>query len=640
VKKLAALALLAACASQRPRWADPALPPPDRFPDAPAVALYRHRELVLLSEGSGPSTQQRFHEVVLVRAEKGIDLAEVRIPVLPGESLEELRARIRGPDGAAREVPRSAMLELPVEVGGEAGGFRVFRFPDVRVGSVLEVVWAVRVPWLLWYERQSSFARIPVLRYELDVSFNGAVALEVATYNSATAIRKTRDSGLGLTRLHWQAEDTPAREEEEYGPHWTQSEPWWAFRVARFAVRGRVHNANLDWGTASRPWRERVYEDDGKLWAGFGNRIDTAGCAGRRCLLDRAVEFVTSRTEFDGFGTFGTVRPLAEVLAGERASAFEQAILLQRLLSDAGVEARLAALVRPLTSAWDSEVPTMSYFNHLIVYVPLQAELQETWIDPSCAHCRPGELPFWSQGEKALILHPDKWFFGSAALGAEFRDTGGAAAPPEEDLRSFRVRLEANGDASIDVSLEQRGTEAVSLRRRTRSWTADDWAKADREFVSSRAPNAEIASASPARCDKRTGSCVRTLSFRAPGFATVDGDKLLVPLSLLSTSYDRAFKKEQRRDHVTLPAPDRTEERIAFEVPGYRLSAPPPPRSVNSAAFTTLLQVRATESGAGVVRSIEAHMGTYAKSSYAPLRKIVRDYAETREQLLVFTKKR
>jgi hypothetical protein len=298
------------------------------------------------------------------------------------------------------------------------------------------------------------------------------------------------------------------------------------------------------------------------------------------------------------------------------------------------VDASVAALVRLLSGTWDRETPSMTYFDHLMVYVPAQEGLTETWLDPSCAHCRAGELPYWSRGQETLVIAPS----GSGSSSATFRTAAGGEARPELDVRTFHVRLDAAGAAEAEATLELTGSEAMAQRRRSRAWTAADREKEDGDFARARVRSFELTAPGEIRCNRASGSCVRKLAFRAPAFATADGDRLLVPLSLLWNSYDHLFIKEQRREDVAIHAPDRTEERILFEAPGYELSSFPPAAEVRSQAFTTSLEVSKTAQGAEVVRTMEQQLGMFARSSYPKLRKIVRDYAAARDQVLVFTR--
>jgi hypothetical protein len=141
VKRALLLVLLGGCATTTTRpWVDDdkLRYDPSRYVDDAAVVLYRSDKTALELQGSESFTRRERHEVTVVRGEAGFWLAEVAVPYRAQDRLLGFRARLIQPDGTRREFDAKNFLSDVSAKGERKFNAHFFRFPEVKVGSVLE----------------------------------------------------------------------------------------------------------------------------------------------------------------------------------------------------------------------------------------------------------------------------------------------------------------------------------------------------------------------------------------------------------------------------------------------------------------------------------------------------------------------
>ena len=114
-----------------------------KYRDDAAVVLYRADKTELVQSGSDAVTHNLRHEVIAVQGEGAFDLAEIREPIMKSWKVIEIKARVLQPDGTQQHFDGSQLLS---DSGGKDEkdlNAKFFRFPDVRLGSVLEFGWVV-----------------------------------------------------------------------------------------------------------------------------------------------------------------------------------------------------------------------------------------------------------------------------------------------------------------------------------------------------------------------------------------------------------------------------------------------------------------------------------------------------------------
>src|SRR5436305_623827 len=93
--------------------------------------------------------QTQEHDVLAILGEKGFKYADVRVGYRSNANIVSFAARAIDPDGTVRAVePQNVHddVALASEVDDENYKIRVFGFPGVKVGSVLEYQYTIEAP--------------------------------------------------------------------------------------------------------------------------------------------------------------------------------------------------------------------------------------------------------------------------------------------------------------------------------------------------------------------------------------------------------------------------------------------------------------------------------------------------------------
>jgi len=392
-----------------------------------------------------------------------------------------------------------------------------------------------------------------------------------------------------------------------------------------------------DWGDVTTGVSRRVYGGDSDLFDDAVIKVPLEGCVDASCRIQRAVNWARDVVAFKGFDQLSDVRAMDKVIESGAASAHEKAMLLWKGLETSGVEARLALITRPATRRFDARFPSTLWFNHAIVMVPSQAGLPgPVWLDPSCEHCRVGQLPAWSHGSKALVL-TSAWGNGQREYQAEFIDTTAAPLPPSGVQTTYLAQITDEGAIEILSSVEESGSFATAALLRERTWRARQSLTAAERFVSKRSASGRLLEHSHTRCARTVGICKRQLRFTLPAPTAGPKGELVMPLHMLQSGWDDAFDTHDRALAVVLGMPWVTSETVQVTVPkGYTLAHGPTPVSVSSGAFSTSLTWDETPENVTVRRTITVQPGSWSAAGYGEHRAAVRAFARLRRGALVF----
>lgn len=300
-----------------------------------------------------------------------------------------IRARVVTPDGRAfqltpemvhEDVPKQDHLVLTDDRSVSAA------LPGVRIGAVveLELTWRTTAP--LFAPAQAdrfSVNQHPVASTDIVLEHPRSIPLAVS-FTNVKLQRADEDEGtLHRVRLH--ADNLTATGARRGLVAWTTAASWQA------VVRG--YQALLEPARAAK-----TSVDVSALVAGAKTRREKA---------QRLLEWVSSEVRYTGleFGERNIVPwGPAQVLERGFGDCKDLALLLIDVLGRAGIEARVALL--DTEGDLEPKSPSLSFFDHAIVYVPAARSEPALWIDATATNTPAGMLPTRYAGELALIIDP------------------------------------------------------------------------------------------------------------------------------------------------------------------------------------------------------------------------------------------
>jgi Domain of Unknown Function with PDB structure (DUF3857) len=651
MRTLITLLLLAGCGPEYSwGWREP---PADwrsiaaAHPKAPAVILDRNVRLFISVEPRQRAEYQlQRYERRLIVTEGGYRYAQVRLPAeANGGKMVELRARTIGPDGRIHEVDARRVLTDENRGGKEQEGARVqvklLSFPDVQVGSILELSWTFAYPDypLDWIERVAD--ALPIEHYHFEAVTTPSVRSAVRGYNLS---QRLTQSELGeRQRVSLDLDRVPAFSDEERTPAYELYQPWLALRLHAIVWGLRVFLQNSDWPHALRGLAKQLYLEPDKTIGGAEVTLGP-GCDGARCWIERALAFANEHTRLISFRLpRDRVRPAREVLASGRASNVEKAILLQYALAHHGVVARLAGVSRAQRDRVEGSFANPRAFDHMIVYVPKQNGLDEPmWLDPSCEWCAAGQVPSWIRGARGVP------FFGKSVLGvieaeASVEPIAGPDGGPDRISRTREVLVDAGGDVTESDALTQFGSYATDRQIETIDWSEKGWRSSAESIAASQQRGARVLADEHPPCLARTGQCRRVLKMLLPGYAVADGGGLVLPLSLLrSGNWDGVFEHAERSGEFQLARGGELRFDETLQVrppPGYTVDGAPAPFHRESEAVDVTLEVQTTADGLTLRRTLSAKPGIFLPGGYAEARAALRAFTEVRSQVVTLKRK-
>ncbi len=532
-----AAALLTGCAAIKgavasAKFADvSALSAAAKVPDnAPAVVLLREESIVVRSArtSADPITEFHNHEVIKILSEGGFDAAKVRVMIPKDGELVQLAARTVSPDGTSTPVEASAIQRTRTVVEGSVGAeLRFFQFPKVEVGSILEILYTTRTTsvFLSWAGETAS--PYPIATYRADVSTPPNVTFDFLLNGTTAPLQQVPDPD-GRQRVVMELHDLPALDEDEaFAPAARTGAPWWIYRITEIrSAKAGPQPGLVAWDRAV-PYA--LYEEtvENKPVAGLP-RLSAADCNGAvDCVANRALTELRA-FEWIGFSDELELRKPAEIVQSKTANNIEKALLLWSMLRSADVDARIAVVERSPGYPIVKTFPSGAWFDHALVYLP--GLNGGAFVDPSCESCGLGQIPEWDVGVEALVATPrgDRW-----RITTEWLPIKGAPLPQNDHRVAYAVTLKDNGDAEVEVEDVMRGEAAAYTALRTRAADDNSTAHEWRHFIEPRSGTARLDASAPWACDRVQGRCRRTAKLTIPGFATVDGARLLVPLDLL-----------------------------------------------------------------------------------------------------------
>lgn len=605
-----------------------------QYPDDAAVVLYRADRTELAEDGSEAFTRSLRHEVFAILGEGGFELAEVRVPFPKTWKLLQFNARIVQPDGTEQRFDGASMLSDSGGKNDQDRNAKFFRFPDVRVGSVLEYAWQVEAPYYWNADDQDTLGVFPVRRYEFELTAPRPLVMETISFNNGAPI-DVRSLADGRKQLRFELSDLPPRRDADYAPHWTFTEPRWAWRVLAYKSRG----FSADW---LRSW-EDVVESRGKqffvegaLQKGLALTLDVSGCQDVACKVGRAMALLSSKTTTAGV-QWNRQEPLAAAFASGRTSVVERALLLRALLVQQGLDAWLAYGTGRYSQQTSPTFPRLAQFDRLFVHLPVQPGVaRPTTVDASCDACSFGQLP-------APYLRTPVFVFKTEPELGQVRTTGRWVnaledAPPAALVMKHQVTLTPTGTLGDTVSVRYRGPPAETAREWKRTKTEKQHLDAELDVARRSSPIAHVKRVSWGACE--AGDCGWDTQLELALEATADGPRWLVPTTMLRPSWEGVFESPSRAHDAHFNEPLALEEVADITVPeGLQLVEVPPPARHRVDGLAVEVTFERTPTGARVKRSLSLEVCAVPRDEYPKLRALVEAFRRGRREVLVFAPK-
>lgn len=386
------------------------------YPDTGALVLWEAVE-VDIDEASKHIYSTR--RIAKIFNENGYGLGEISIPYMRGrDDVTIHHARTLTPDGKIVELNLAEIIrDIPPPSAVEAGLYvdarlMYFTMPEISPGCIIDYAYSTNN---LGHVMQGEFWRqvyfqtsVPVQFYrfrahipkkkELYYVVKGGESLQ-GTGNRTTGMEPTITENNYTRTYTFEARDVPPLREEYLMP-------------APQDLASNISLSSLDSWDKLVTWYATLIREQDTITPDIEAKTEELlrGAWSRKEKIRRLYEYVATQIRYLGFelGIWAIKPyPASAVLKEGRGDCKDKTTLLSTMLKHAGI-----ASYPVLISAGDSreivkEIPSLAYFNHMILAVEGEKNDELLWLDATAETCAFGDFPASDQGRWTLIINPD-----------------------------------------------------------------------------------------------------------------------------------------------------------------------------------------------------------------------------------------
>ena len=528
-------------------------PSADDYPDANAVVLL---DMETLDINEDISYEYSNHRIVKIFNEKGEKFGQVDIPYTVGnDDIEIHHARTFLPDGRVVELDESNILkDIPPPEAVKAGLFVAarlmrFRMPEMTDNCVIDYAYLVKRKGHIMkgeYWRQTHFQTSePILKYRFTI--HAPKKMEFLYHVSGLDLQP-KITETKYTRVYeFEAFDIPPIKEEKFMP---------ALQDLEYSI---TISSLKSWNQLAR-WYYTLIREQDHITPEIQKKTEQLlfRAKDRREKIRRLYEYVAENIRYIGIelGIWAIKPHPAEIVFKERyGDCKDKSILLSTMLKAAGIRAYPALISSSDSSKVIREVPSLSYFNHMI----LVAEAPELiWLDPTVETAAFGYLPTSDQNRWAyIIVDEEKSYLARSPV-----------LPAEKNVKRVKTEIEVKPDLSISVKEELLliGSFNTEWRAKLKQIDTESHGEHLREFVEmdTRAKMGKFRIADLKNMDEQLHI---TINYDCDDYLTPVGAAYLMKLPMAEHPYAALLSEETRNYPVAIGKNFTLEHEIHVKIP-------------------------------------------------------------------------
>ena len=551
-------------------------PKTDDYPDSGAVVLWE-TEVMNVNEDSSYIYSTR--RIVKIFNDTGHKFGKVSIPYTRGnDDITIHHARTLTPDGRVVDLDqRSIVKNIPPPSAVEAGLFvdaRLMHFsmPEMSDDCIIDYAYSSNnrghlMQGEFWHQVYFQTSE-PVLHYRFTIhspkkktvyyQMNGPQAV-----GAEPTITETR-----YTRTYtFEIRDVPPLREEAFMP----------------AVEDLAYSINitsLDSWDKLMEWYGTLIREQDYLTPEIEQKTKTLlrGAWSRKEKIKRLYEYVATNIDYVGIELgIWAIKPHSapEIFKEGYGDCKDKTTLLSTMLSAVGIQSYPVLISAGKSSKVIREIPSLSYFNHMILAVEENDDGGLIWLDATAETCAFGDLPASDQDRWALIVNPDFLMKERGETGQERTVTaievpsnpekiGGmqeqlyrfAKSPTIEaaaNLKGVETRIQVEDDLSVKVTqtLTVTGAFNTKLRSQLKYINPDEQSKFFHEYVELD-DRAKLEKVSIPKLDAMEDELEIILTWRCEDYLFAIGQQYVLELPLVKHPYAALLSEEDRTYPVVL----------------------------------------------------------------------------------------
>lgn len=539
-----------------------------------------------------------YYQRIKVLTEKGIKYADIEIPIPPGITVGDLKARTIHPDGKIIDFSGKPFEKTIVKGRGVKYLAKTFTLPEVAVGSIVECKYKYRQPeytfspinfWTIQHDLYTVKASYRMKGY------TGSFQTEEGEGSQFSMVYSNMPPNLkpqkkGDNTFEMEVQNEPAFHSEEYMPPAENYKP----QVRFFYGGSEMSSIDKFWEQAGHYW----YEKDEKF---IGNHSEIKAAAveaiGNEEDWDKQVRKLYARAQQIRNLTYERERSkeemkkeglkenqnVADVLKHGYGDRQDILLFFVAMARASGFRTTVLRVSNRKERFFEKGLLSKSQLRNQIAVVKINGE--DVYLDPGTRFCPYGFVRWMSTSTAALKL--DKQTIN-------FIDVPTASYDKSVLHRSAKLTLSEDGSLNGDLTVQYDGGEA--LERRLDALETDEAGRnKDLESeVKSWLPDTAIVKLKDVQAWQGTDEpLIARFSLEIPNYASAAGKRLLVPSYLFQAKQKEAFKHADRKYPVYFPYTFTEQDVISIKTPaGFSIEGAPQTQQIklNFAAYQNVGQ--------------------------------------------------
>ena len=493
--------------------------------------------------------------------------------------ISDIAARTIKPDGTIVELQKSDIFETTqVKASGTKVKVKSFAVPGIEVGAIIDYRWReIRPNASANYIRLQFQRDIPfrTVKYLLKPYPFEGYGMNTRTFHGENSPFVKEKNGFYSTTMN----NMPALKEEPQMP------PEDSVRIWMLVYYSRENNPVADkyW----RDWGKAIYEvhkPDLKLSdevrKAATEAIGDADTSQKK--LERLYNYVRAKitnVNDDALGLTPEERAKikqnkspADTLKRGKGTSEDMDMLFGALALATGFDAHVVELPDRSDFFFDEHFPN-GYFLRLHC---IAVQIDGTWqfFDPGNVYCPFGMLPWWKEGEKALIL--------------DSKEPVWTVTPTSDPAKSAKnrigkFRLSDDGTLEGDVTTEYTGQVAIEKKEQQDGESPVEREDRLRTEIKARLSTAEVSDIKIENVTDPIKPLKCSFHIRVPGYAQRTGKRLFLQPSFFQHGLSAMFGATDRRQQIYFHYPWLEKDEVSIELPpGYALDNADKPAPFNA----------------------------------------------------------
>ena len=468
------------------------------YPDDGAIVLWESIDVDIDEKSRYIYSMRR---VVKIFNENGMDLAEVSIPYMRGKDDVTIHhARTLTPKGNVVELDTNQVITDLIPPSAVDAGLYVdarlmyFAIPGATDGCIIDYAYSTNN---LGHVMQGEFwrkvyfqASQPVQHYRLTVHIPKKKQLYYQISGASTgpdtapflAIKPTITESNYTRTYTFEAQDVPPLKEEYLMP-------------APQDLAYSISISSIDSWNKLVTWYATLIREQDTLTPEIAEKTEQLlkGAWTRQEKVKRLYEYVATNIRYLGYelGIWAIKpRPANLVLKDGRGDCKDKTTLLSTMLASAGINSYPVLISAGDTRGVNAHlpdggseveaVPSLAYFNHMILAVEGNKDDELIWLDPTSETCAFGDFPASDQGRWTLIINPqflteDKADSSENTASEHARDIQNRlylfqkspSLDAASNLKRTHTHVQVKKDMSVSVRQELTVTGSFNIRLRS-----------------------------------------------------------------------------------------------------------------------------------------------------------------------------